>query len=144
MKKIIFISIVSIILACNKKDINLEKEKLKNVDIEFSNLSKNEGMHKAFITYMHEDGVLLRPNSLPINKNALIEKYSKSSDSNFVLTWEPLFVDISKSCDLGYTYGVWTFLQDTIVAKGTYTTVWKLDNSDEWKFVLDIGNDGIK
>lgn len=147
MKKelVLFSLFVSISLA----QVNVEKEKeaIKQADIEFSNLSVKEGFHNAFLAYVADDGVLLRPNSYPVKgRKAIEELYSKSSDSSFTLTWKPLFADVSSSGDLGYTYGTWEFKTKTGDDKpsyGTYTTFWKKDKNEKWKFVLDTGNDGL-
>ena len=130
--------------------INVEKEKegIKKADIEFSNLSVKEGFHKAFLTYLADDGVLLRPNSYPVvGKKAIEELHAKSSDSTFTLTWKPLFADVSSSGDMGYTYGTWEVKAKTGDDKpsyGTYTTFWKKDKNGKWKFVLDTGNAGLE
>ncbi len=129
--------------------VNVEKEKeaIKQADIEFSNLSVKVGFHKAFLAYVADDGVLLRPNSYPVEgRKAIEELYSKSSDSSFTLTWIPLFADVSSSGDLGYSYGTWEVKAKTGDDKpsyGTYTTFWRKDKNGKWKFVLDTGNDGL-
>jgi ketosteroid isomerase-like protein len=69
-------------------------------------------------------------------------------DTSFILSWEPLFADISKSNDLGYTYGVYKVQMDspegsTVDKEGTYVTIWKKDKNGDWKFVLDTGNQGL-
>jgi ketosteroid isomerase-like protein len=139
-----------ILLSCsNYVDIEKEKQALMNADIEFSKLSEEKGMNEAFFTCLAKDGVLLRPNSLPVEGIETIkELLSKSSDDNFTLTWKPTFAEISKSGDLGYTYGIYEFKttnQNSIplIAKGTYITVWKKQVDGTWKVVLDTGNQGV-
>ena len=39
---------------------------LIKTDRAFSGMSESEGMHKAFLTYIADDGVLLRDGSLPV------------------------------------------------------------------------------
>ena len=148
MKKISFLFFclfVSVSFAQIKVDN--EKEAIKKADIEFSDLSVKEGFHKAFLAYVADDGVLLRPNSYPFEGRKAIEAlYSKSSDSSYILTWKPLFADVSSSGDMGYTYGTWELKTKTGNDKpsyGTYTTFWKKNKNGKWKFVLDTGNDGL-
>ena len=147
---ILFLLIGIIFLSCsNYVDIEKEKQALMNTDIEFSKLSEQKGMNEAFFSYLAKDGVLLRPNSLPIEGiEAIKERLSKSSDDNFTLTWKPSFAEVSKSGDLGYTYGIYEFKttdQNSIplIAKGTYITVWKKQIGSTWKVVLDTGNQGV-
>ncbi|MCJ7498136.1 MAG: DUF4440 domain-containing protein [candidate division Zixibacteria bacterium] len=145
---LLLISIIS--LTCSiPLDLEKEKQALMNADIEFSKLSEQKGMNEAFFTYLAKDGVLLRPNSLPIEGiEAIKECLSKSSDDNFTLTWKPSFAEVSKSGDLGYTYGLYEFKttdQNSIplIAKGTYITIWKKQVDGTWKVVLDTGNQGV-
>jgi ketosteroid isomerase-like protein len=147
---ILFLLISIIFLSCsNYVDIEKEKQALMNADIEFSKLSEEKGTNEAFFTCLAKDGVLLRPNSLPIEGiEAIKERLSKSPDDNFTLTWKPSSAEVSKSGDLGYTYGIYEFKttnQNSIplIAKGTYITVWKKQADGTWKVVLDTGNQGV-
>ena len=71
-------------------------------------MSVEKGMHKAFLHYIDEDGVLLKDNSFPImGKETLLTIFSSRSDTTFILSWDPLFEKISESGDLGYTYGLY-------------------------------------
>jgi len=115
-----------------------------DTEIAFSNFSKKYGMKKAFIEYIDEDGVLLRPNHLPIVGADAIDFLTQVNDSTYSLTWKPLTGSIASSGDLGYTYGIYTVqLKDTTL-KGTYVSIWKKNPEGKWKFVLDAGNEGIK
>ncbi len=122
---------------------------LKKADIEFSNLSKEKGVKEAFIAYTAENGVLLRPFMMPVVGYDAVKKFMEEGDSNFQLTWEPLYADVSVSGEMGYTYGLYTavFKDEKGVEKssrGTYVSIWKLDNQGKWKFVLDTGNPGLE
>lgn len=147
LKKSLFLFCLFVSVSFAQVNVENEKEAIKQADIEFSNLSVKEGFHKAFLSYVAEDGVLLRPNSYPFEgRKAIEELYSKSSDSSYTLTWKPSFADVSSSGDMGYTYGTWEFKTKTGDDKpsyGTYTTFWKKDKTGNWKFVLDTGNDGL-
>ena len=112
-------------------------------DSAFSSLSKKEGMNSAFLHYIDEQGVLLRPNTYPIvGKNKINELFSLQSDSAFTLTWEPLFADAAHSGEMGYSYGKHTLKTSKSTSFGTYVSVWKKVNN-QWKFVLDCGNEGL-
>lgn len=122
---------------------------LKKADIEFSNLSKEKGVKEAFLIYASENGVLLRPFMMPIVGYDEVRKFMEEGDSNFQLTWEPLYADVSTSGDMGYTYGLYTaaFKDETGMEKtsrGTYVSIWKKDKDGNWKFVLDSGNPGLE
>lgn len=150
MKKILPILLV-LIYSCNSK-INPEQEKQKmlQTDIEFSNRSVEVGNHQAFLEYAAPDVVLLKPNSYPIvGKPALKKIYTELTDTNYRLTWQPSYAKISKSGDLGYTFGIYLLeitqgSQKGNVSRGTYCTIWEKNTKGQWRFVLDIGNQGLK
>lgn len=124
-------------------------EALLELDRKFSNLSREQGANKAFLTYIDEEAVLLRSNRMPIIGREKITEIYSQPDTGFILTWEPLYGTISKSGDLGYTYGIYTTESitpegETLINKGTYVTIWKKDENGEWKFVLDTGNPGLE
>ena len=59
-----------------------------------------------------------------------------------ILNWRPQYAEISLSNDFGYTTGPWTYqpsANDTVVARGQYTTVWHINKQGEWKFLIDLG-----
>lgn len=147
---VLFLIVLLVFLSCSTQ-VNLETEKqaLIKTDSEFSNLSKEKGMNEAFLTYVAEDGVLLRRNSLPIKgKNVIREKLLSSPDTSVTLTWEPQYADVAKSGELGYTYGIYVIKGrdekgNPASVKGTYCSIWKRDEKRNWKFVLDTGNAGL-
>lgn len=150
MKRILPILLI-LLLGCNPK-INMEeeKEKLLQTDIEFSNRSVEVGNHKAFIEYASPGAVLLRDNSYPVvGKPALKKLYSELTDSNYRLTWKPSFGKVSKSGDLGYTYGIYLLEitegeQKGQIRQGTYCSIWEKNAKGEWRFVLDTGTSGLE
>jgi ketosteroid isomerase-like protein len=100
-------------------------------------------MRKAFVEFMDDDGVILRDNNMPIVGANAIEYITSRNDSTVVLSWEPKGGEVSKSGDLGYTYGVYELKDSVNTQKGTYVTVWKRQANGKWKFVLDSGNQGV-
>ena len=121
-------------------------EDLIKVDMEFSALSKEIGMKLAFLEYAADSAVLLQRNVMPmVGKKVISAAFESFSDDGFTLTWEPLYADISRSGDLGYTYGLYTsFIKaDSSVIRGKYVTIWKRQADRSWKFVLDGGNEGL-
>lgn len=127
-----------------KNDTSKWQADILKTDKEFSEASRLHGMKKAFIEYIDNDGVLLRPDHSPIIGANAIEYLSETNDSSYTLTWEPSSAQVSASGDLGYSYGIYNLqLQDTTL-QGTYVSIWKKQKDGKWKFVLDTGNPGIK
>lgn len=122
-----------------------EKNKLLDADRAFSAMSKKEGMKAAFLFYIDSNGVLLRPDNLPIVGANAIDFLIEQDDSKYTLTWEPHFGEVANSGDLGYTFGIFELEPkgvDTSIY-GSYTTLWKKQKDGSWKFVLGSGNEGI-
>lgn len=151
MKKIqfIFVGVISLVLfstACNQKKRlpkKLSADEILNADKTFSDLSKKEGMKRAFIDYIDNEGILLRPDHLPIVGANAIDFLSQVNDSSYTLTWNPTGGEIAASGDLGYTYGVYKLQMKDTMLNGTYVSIWKKQKDNKWKFVLDAGNQGI-
>ena len=151
MYKFTVLLIAVILFSCRlpeKKDVMAapeEKLKMMDADKAFSNLSKEKGMRKAFIQYMDDDGVLLRPGQYPLIGAEAIDFLTRINDTTFTLEWEPQKGYVAKSGELGYTFGVYSLTPSTkdTVIYGTYVSIWKKQPDGTWKFVLDTGNEGI-
>jgi ketosteroid isomerase-like protein len=142
----VFILNANLILCCSRIVKNRSEGSLLKADKEFSGMSVKEGMFKAFLFYMAEDGVILRDNSYPSKgKEDLKKRFEGRSDTSFVLSWDPLYEKIAESGDLGYTYGIHSSLDKATgsITKGTYVTVWRKQSDGSWKFVLDTGTQGL-
>lgn len=140
------IFLLTLLFSCTQKSNSMEKDILIETDLAFSKLSEEKGVQFAFLEFIGENGVMLRDNSYPIKgKEKLAEIYAESSDTAYVLIWEPLFADIAKSLDLGYTYGVYTLkIKETgEISRGNYVSIWKKQEDCTWKFVLDSGTEGL-
>lgn len=152
MKNLVFLFILlTIITACNSKKDNAGENKipgkmaLMQVDKAFSEMSEAKGMKIAFIEYIDSNGVLLRPDHLPIVGANAIDYLIQQNDTAYTLTWQPQNAAIAESGELGYTYGIYALKpksKDTTIY-GTYTSIWKKQRDGKWKFVLDTGNEGI-
>lgn len=131
------------------QDMNDAIQLVKQADIDFSDHSKAYGMKAAFLEYVHPNGVLLRPFSMPIVGYDAIKKLLDEDNTDLTLTWSPLYGDVSLSGELGYTYGTYELgfkneKGENEIRKGTYLSVWKKDDSGKWKWVLDTGNPGLE
>ncbi|WP_445384140.1 YybH family protein [Robiginitalea sp. IMCC44478] len=110
----------------------------------FSKMAGEVGIPEAFLEYAAEEAVLMRGNSLIKGMEAISQHLNNSilSDSTTQLSWEPDFVSVSASGDLGYTYGQYVFsmkdsLGQTRTQEGIFHTVWKRQSDGSWRFVWD-------
>ena len=152
-KFLLFTLIVILFVSCDffpkKKTATagtaLDKLSMMEADRAFSKMSEEKGMKNAFLEYIDSNGVLLKPNHLPIVGADAIDYLIQQNDSAYTLKWEPRNGTVAHSGELGYTYGIYALkpaLKDTIIY-GTYVSIWKKQANGEWKYVLDSGNEGI-
>ena len=147
-RTLLFILIAMIFFSCQlnkKKNTEADRQDMLRADRDFSQLSEEKGMKTAFIEYIDSNGVLLRPNQLPIAGADAIDYLIQLNDSNYTLTWKPKTGVVAQAGDMGYTYGIYTLTpseKDTLIY-GTYISIWKKQADGRWKFVLDTGNEGI-
>lgn len=142
----VFIILFLVIFSCTNDSKKVYDGVLLQTDRNFSAMSAKEGMFKAFLFYIADDGVILRNNSYPARgRDRLMEHFAGRTDTGFVLTWEPLFEKIAESGDLGYTYGIHTNTEKASgkTTRGTYITIWQKQTDGTWKFVLDTGTQGL-
>ena len=116
---------------------SLSLQSLVNAEKAFAQTSKDKSTKEAFSTYMSDSGFIFQ--SGPLLGKKFWQDAEQGTD---LLTWEPVFADISSSDDFGYTTGPWEFRakrNDTDPAGGGYyVSVWKKEKN-EWKVALDIG-----
>ena len=144
----LFVSIINliVILSCTKNNKRDTTGVLIKTDRDFSAMSVKDGMHKAFLFYIADSGVLLRNNSYPLgSRQTLASLFENNSDIAFILAWEPVFEKVSESGDMGYTFGIFTrkSKESGKISKGTYVTIWEKQKDGSWKFALDTGTEGL-
>ena len=138
--------ILLIINACamgnDKNDLEKIKREILDTEKAFASMAKRDGVAKAFLNYAAEDAVLNRNDILIKGKTAIKSYFENQTLRDVNLNWTPDFVSVSKSGDLAYTYGHYTFSAtnptgENISAKGIFHTVWKRQKDGLWKFVWD-------
>ena len=149
--KQIFMLILPFLLlaACNNKKIKKNNEDRKAemmaAEISFSKFSELKGTRKALMEYIDSEGVLLRPNIMPLVGAAAIDFISQANDTAYTMIWQPKGGNIAASGELGYTFGIYSITpkyKDSIM-QGTYVNIWKKQPDGSWKLLLDSGNEGI-
>ena len=105
----------------------------------FARESVSYGRNAAFIKNMAEESVIYTDRWITSGL-----KYFKERESApYVLKWEPEYMDIAVSGDLGVSTGPWEMQEyrpNTVpVATGYFLTVWKKDIKGRWKAILDAG-----
>lgn len=104
----------------------------------FAAYSVAHGTRDAFLQYLDSNGIVFEGGQ-PVKG---IPLWQVRENRPGVLNWRPLYAGIAASGDLGFTTGPWTFQKtpaDSIVARGTYATVWHRTSGGAWKFLVDLG-----
>jgi ketosteroid isomerase-like protein len=113
-----------------------------NTERAFSQASHDKGTRDAFLAFIAEEGILFRPTAVQ-GKKWMLEHPQPPSPKRALLSWQPVFADISQAGDLGFTFGPWQFKQDINDAKpvafGHFITVWRKQTNGSWKFAVDLG-----
>jgi ketosteroid isomerase-like protein len=122
-------------------DLKRARQSLVRQDLEFSNAALTFGFLKAFQTYAAGEVRLFREKSNPfIGKQAAILALTNRKE---LLAWQATGEDVSRSGDLGYTYGSYSANSNDatkkLVERGNYLRIWKKQNG-VWKVVLDVAN----
>ena len=110
-----------------------------NAETNFAEYSVEHGMKAAFLKFLDSNSVVFEKGQ-PVNG---IESWSKRPEAKGILNWKPFYAEISQSGDLGFTSGAWTFqpnsINDSIVARGGFNSIWKKNKYGEWKNIVDLG-----
>ena len=139
---IICLCIVSCKTDSNEVLMEAYKTEILNTERAFAKLAKAKGLKVAFLFYASDEAVLKRGGKLIKGKKAIGEYFEKQTLQNVRLEWEPDFISVSDSGDLGYTYGPYEFEATDETGKiikdsGIFHTVWKKEPNGEWRYVWD-------
>src|SRR2546421_1237056 len=131
-------ALICIVSAQKQSERTQSRRALVEMEHAFAKAAATKGTRDAFLEFLADDGIIFQPG--PVNgKKFWTERPSRKG----LLSWEPIFADVSRAGDLGYTTGPWKFRpngpDDQPVAVGQYFTIWKKQRDGSWKAVLDRG-----
>jgi ketosteroid isomerase-like protein len=94
------------------------------------------GVRAAFLEYLAEDALVLRPN--PVPGRAVYMAAKENADT---LEWYPATADVADSDDLAFTAGPWTYTAagGGRQIQGHFVTIWKRDAMCRWRVEFDGG-----
>lgn len=111
-------------------------------DEAFSRMSLEKGLNEAFIFFAADSVIKMREGLFPVTGKAEMTRlYRERPDTGMILTWKPQRAEVSRSGELGYTFGDWQLRMksaDTTLY-GNYISVWKKQPDGTWKYILDAG-----
>lgn len=115
---------------------------LANAERAFARMSVEKGVRDSFIANFANEGINFTPH--PTNTK---EFYGKRPAQVFplpvTLNWAPIYGDIAKSGELGYTTGPFTLTDNTPAKRptqhGMYFSIWRKQADGKWKVLIDLG-----
>jgi ketosteroid isomerase-like protein len=121
---------------------NASLQSLVEAEKNFSKTFAEKGFRDSFISFFAEDGIGFGP-----HPEKTKESLSKAPADTFplatLLTWQPVFADISSSGEFGFTTGPLLITDQTPQKRparhGMYFSVWKKQSDGSWKVAIDMG-----
>jgi hypothetical protein len=105
----------------------------------FASFTTSNTIKEGFLRFMDSTGIIFRQGKAV---NAW-EAYRQQNAGTAILSWEPAFAAISASGDFGITTGPYELrnpsLQDSVIARGTFSSVWQINKQGIWKNLADLG-----
>ena len=112
---------------------------LVKAEKDFSALSESSNTRDAFLANMDDSSLVFSKGQVLKGKDV----WTAGKANKTLLTWQPVFLDVSGGGDFGYTTGPWQFKKDRADAQpaayGEYNTVWLKNNMGIWKVFADMG-----
>jgi len=135
---------VALLAGCVRSGTERYKAELLAADKAFCASSIEKGPKAAFLGVIARDCKLLNDTRVGADavNNVFIQLPSSAS-----LKWEPSFVEVSASGELGYTWGRYELVvpmtklgSPPLIRRGTYVSIWRRQLNGKWKVVLDGSN----
>jgi len=130
------------VTAAPPPELNLEAQRnaLLETDVAFSRMSEEKGAAQAFYEFALPEAVNLSAGEPPIRGRDAIKVHLAAGPQGF-LTWQPTAADVSRSGDLGYTWGSAIFQgkgpdDKPRIIYSKYVSVWKRQNNGRWKVAV--------
>lgn len=104
----------------------------------FSGCAREKGIRHAFLEFLADDSLVFQPH--PTDGRTW---YAQRESISGALIWTPTYAAVSRSGDLGFTTGPWTYrrdgMQGEVLGKGSYVSLWRRNDDGEFKLILDVG-----
>jgi ketosteroid isomerase-like protein len=118
---------------------------LIQADKDFAKAAAERGA-EGFLSFFAGDATILPKNGAPVTGQAALREAFRQNwaQPGYSLAWTPLKAELSRSGEIGYTYGTYERKRlvdgKPVTETGKYVTIWKRQRDGKWKVVLDMGN----
>ena len=121
------------------------EEALMRADREFASAVAARGLD-AWMEWFTDDAVRIQWRDPSVRGLDAIRKFDAQlfSDPATTLHWEPVEAGLYRGGQLGWTRGRSEMRQraggaTSVVYRGSYLTIWRLEPSGQWRVILDTG-----
>jgi uncharacterized protein (TIGR02246 family) len=125
-----------------------EEQAIRGADSAWSAASAAKDVDR-WLSYLAPDALIFPPNSPTITgleaiRSSVVQGFASPGNMNSKTD----MVEVSRSGDLGYTYGAYEYTfksanGETETDRGKYLTVWKKQADGKWKALVDIYNSDL-
>jgi ketosteroid isomerase-like protein len=119
-------------------DVAIARRNLLDWDRSYLQFRTKHGLVKAFMSFASPDVRLYRVGSLPFIGRTVSANALESAKGE--VSWTTVGGDVSRSGDLGYTYGTYEVTDAAkVTERGSYVRIWQKEGR-LWQIVLDVAN----
>ena len=113
---------------------------LLQADRDFASLSEATDPKQAFAAYLAPNATMLPAAGDPVEGyEAAVASFGDGT--GYDLRWQPQQGEVSRSGDMGWTWGTYQVLVDgRHISSGKYVNIWTRGKDGDWKVRLDMGN----
>jgi ketosteroid isomerase-like protein len=104
------------------------------VESSFLATAAGEGLGRAYAHRLADEARVHRPGAMPVVGRVALGEWANALPGRY--RGEALFADVSRSGDLGYSWGSYERIADAPDA-GYFARVWKKDDAGDWRIVMD-------
>lgn len=121
-------------------DLQADLKAMVDSELAFARMAQEKTVRDAFLTYAAENGVLMGPNGSENARKQIGSQPPPPADApRLNLEWWPVYADISRSGDMGWTTGPSRRTRGERVGYGHFVTVWKKQPDGSWRWLMDHG-----
>jgi len=135
--------------ANDQQNSQQDLQSLLATDREWAKVASDGKNADSVLAYWTEDARVVMPGAPILAGKPAIRGMVEGSmkTPGFHITWTPDSGVVSRSGDLGYTYGTNEFTAPDstgklVTTRGRYLTVWRKDSDGRWRCVEDIASPG--
>jgi ketosteroid isomerase-like protein len=136
MKAVLFITLIAFCAALGFSQDAAQK--IFQTEKAFEKMVSEKGINAGFIEFMAPDGVIFTPDA--VNGR---EVWKKRAASPALLTWNPIWIEVSSNGALAYSIGNGVYRakgrEDAHPSYSHYLSVWSRQPNGEYRAVMDTG-----